>query len=150
LGAYFTLFLTQFIGILALGFYLLHTGQLQFLVGHTSWVTWMWAVLAALLNVASLLALYRAFELGKLVFVSPIAGSYAAVTVVLAFLIGEALTRTHDVALGLVFLGILGAATPFMRMRVDGDGGVAQSGEDEARETLVVPIERVRVNVWRN
>jgi drug/metabolite transporter (DMT)-like permease len=117
LGAYLTLFFMQFVGMLTLGFYLLSTGQLQFLLHHTSWIPWTWALLAALLNIVSSLALYRAFEIGTLTIVSPIAASYAVVTVVLAIFSGEALTWNHDIALVFVFLGIIGAATPFVHMQ---------------------------------
>ena len=117
MGAYLTLFFMQFVGLIGLGFYLLGSGQLQFQVMHTSWQPWIWALLAVALNIVSSLALYRAFVVGSLVLVSPIAASYAAVTVVLAFLSGEVLTSGHEIALGLVFAGILIAATPFEQLR---------------------------------
>jgi drug/metabolite transporter (DMT)-like permease len=149
LGTYLTLFFAQFLGMLVLSFYLLRTGQLQFLLNHTSWLPWLWALLAALINVTSSLALYRAFEIGTMAIVSPIAASYAVITVTLAFFSGEALTSTHDIALGLVFLGIIGAATPVVRVRKDIDKGLVQPDEGEVQEIQVEQIELVPVKVWR-
>lgn len=113
LGSYRTLFFIQFIGLVSLGIYLLGTGELQQVAAANSWQPWLWAVLAALLNIASSFALYRAFEVGSLTLVSPIAASYAAVTILLSFLSGEALTPLHDGGIGLVLLGIIIASTTF-------------------------------------
>jgi uncharacterized membrane protein len=113
LGTYRTLFFIQFIGLFSLGTYLLGTGELQHVASVTSWQPWLWAALAALLNIASSLALYRAFEVGTLTLVSPIVASYAAVTIVLSFLSGEVLTQVRDVGVVLVLLGIIVASTSF-------------------------------------
>jgi drug/metabolite transporter (DMT)-like permease len=145
LGAYLTVFFAQFVGMFVLSLYLLFTGQLQFILSHTSWTPWAWALLAASLNATSSLALYRAFEVGTLMIVSPIAASYAVVTVALAFFSGEVLTYTHDIALGLVFIGIIGAATPFVRVEKNIEGRLVQSGQGEGRQ---VQVEQVQVKVW--
>ncbi|GAC1367288.1 MAG: DMT family transporter [Ktedonobacteraceae bacterium] len=113
LGNYRTLFFIQFIGLFSLGIYLLGTGELQQVAAAHSWQPWLWAALAVLLNIASSLALYRAFEVGSLTLVSPIAASYAAVTVVLAIVSGEVLTQVRDAGIGLVLLGIIVASTTF-------------------------------------
>ncbi len=113
LGTYRTLFFIQFIGLVCLGIYLLATGELLRVVAMTSWQPWLWALLASLLNIGSSFALYRAFEVGSLTLVSPIAASYAAVTIVLAFLSGEALTQSRDIGIGLVLFGIIVASTTF-------------------------------------
>ena len=113
LGSYRTLFFIQFIGLVSLGIYLLVTGELQQVAATTSWQPWLWAALASLLNIASSFALYRAFEVGSLTLVSPIAASYAAVTIILAFLSGEAPTQLRDTGIVLVLLGIIVASTTF-------------------------------------
>ncbi|MBA2680516.1 MAG: DMT family transporter [Ktedonobacteraceae bacterium] len=118
LGSYRTLFFIQFIGLVSLGIYLLGTGELQQAAAANSWQPWLWAALAALLNIASSFVLYRAFEVGSLMLVSPIAASYAAVTILLSFLSGEALTPLHDGGIGLVLLGIIIASTTFTPTRV--------------------------------
>jgi len=54
-----------------------------------SWQPWAWGILAGAINTCAMLALYRAFELGKLSVVAPISASYPALTVVLSTLSGE-------------------------------------------------------------
>ncbi|GCE18349.1 DMT family transporter [Dictyobacter kobayashii] len=112
IGTYRTLCYLQFIGIFGLTVYLLLTGELQHVFAHTSWQPWLWALLAALLNIVSSLALYRAFQVGTLSLVSPIAASYAVVTVILAFLSGEILTGLQNLAIVLVLLGVIVCSTP--------------------------------------
>lgn len=76
-----------------------------------------------LLNVFSSLALYRAFAVGTLSIVAPIASSYAAVTVVLAALAGEAPGPALTVGLVAVLVGVVvvaaarGAPVPGARWR---------------------------------
>ncbi|GHO86789.1 DMT family transporter [Dictyobacter formicarum] len=112
IGTYRTLCYLQFIGIFGLTVYLLLTGELQHVFAHASWQPWLWALLAALLNIASSLALYRAFQVGTLSLISPIAASYAVVTVILAFLSGEVLTGLQNLAIVLVLFGVIACSTP--------------------------------------
>jgi drug/metabolite transporter (DMT)-like permease len=62
---------------------------------------WMVAVVAGFFHVAGLVLTYRAFEIGTLSIVSPIASSFAIVTAVLALITGErpsAIARGRGVA----------------------------------------------------
>lgn len=111
IGTYRTLFSMQFIGIVGLGFYLLATGELYHQLTSTTWQPWAWGALAALLNIVSSMALYRAFETGALMLVSPIAASYAAITILFALWSGEVLTPLHSVGIGTTLLGVIIAAT---------------------------------------
>lgn len=113
LGTYRTLFYMQFIGLFSLSVYLLATGQLPRLLETAGWQPWAWCALVALLNVVGSLALYRAFETGVLMIVSPIAASYAALTVTLSLLSGETLSRLRGVGIGLALIGAVFAATSF-------------------------------------
>jgi uncharacterized membrane protein len=115
IGTYRTLCYIQFVGILGLSIYLLATGQLQYLLHHNSWQPWGWAILAAVLNIVSSLALYRAFEVGTLSLVSPIAASYAAVTIILSVISGEVLTAVQNIAIVVVLIGVIVASTPLVR-----------------------------------
>ncbi len=141
LGSYRTLFFIQFIGLVSLGIYLLGTGELQQAVAANSGQPWLWAGLAALLNIGSSFALYRAFEMGSLTLVSPIAASYAAVTIVLSFLSGEALTPLHDGGIGLVLLGIIIASTTFSPARIsdpsDSSKGIKINASSSRTRTIV-------------
>ena len=109
-GFYRTLIFMQIVGFVGLSLYLLLSGELDSLLSHAGWQPWAWAVLAALLNIASSLALYRAFEIGVLTIVSPIAASYAALTALLALLSGEVISQQRVVGIVIVLLGVVLAA----------------------------------------
>lgn len=117
-GSYRTLLFMQLISLVPLSIYLLETGTLQHL--HTNWQPWAWALLAALLNTVSSLSLYRAFEVGVLAIVSPIAASYSAITALLAVISDEAVSTPHGIGMGITLLGVVLASSPIpkkMRMR---------------------------------
>jgi drug/metabolite transporter (DMT)-like permease len=63
-------------------------------------------------NALGIIGLYRAFELGKLSLVSPIAGSMGAFTLVFAWLAGAAPPLLVVPGLALVLVGILAASVP--------------------------------------
>src|ERR1700686_1639854 len=88
IGTYRTLFFLQFFGLVGLSIYLAVSGEFGRLFQSIFWQAWAWALLAAFLNVFSSLALYRAFEVGVLTIVSPIAASSSALAVVFALLSG--------------------------------------------------------------
>lgn len=115
IGSYSTLFFIQFVGIISLTIYLLASGELYALLTSTTWQPWAWAVLAVLCNVFSSFVLYKAFEVGILTLVSPIAASYAAVTVILSVLSGETLTDMHVVGIALVLGGVIIVSTPAIK-----------------------------------
>ena len=149
LGSYRTLFFIQFIGLVSLGIYLLGTGELQQVAAANSWQPWLWAGLASLLNIGSSFALYRAFEMGSLTLVSPIAASYAAVTIVLSFLSGEALTPLHDGGIGLVLLGIIIASTTFSPATVSNPSGSSKEIEINASSSRTRTVAHGLLSVLR-
>ncbi|HEV2177469.1 MAG TPA: DMT family transporter [Candidatus Sulfopaludibacter sp.] len=112
IGAYRTLLYMQFFGFAGLTAYLeLERGPYR-LAAHADGSVWAWAIAAGLLNVAASLALYRAFEIGVLALVGPIAASYPALTAALAFASGERLAVTREVGLAAALVGVILAATP--------------------------------------
>ena len=114
IGSFRTLLYMQFVGFVGVGAYLLVSGELPQLLAQTSAEDWAWAVFFALLNMISSLALYRAFEITTAVsIVSPIAASYGAITVVLAFLSGETVTAVRGAGILLALFGGVLAATNF-------------------------------------
>ena len=113
IGTYRTLFFMQFVGLVGLGIYLIISGTLAHLLGSTNWQDWAWALLVALLNIFSTLALYRSFEIGVLTIVSPIAASSAALTVLLAFLSGETISEFRAIGISAAMVGVVLAATQF-------------------------------------
>lgn len=110
IGTYRTLLFMQLFGFVGLGVYLLVSGEFVQLYQHTSWQPWVWALLAALLNIVSSLALYRAFEVGVLSIVSPIGASYGALTTLLALLSGEKITLMRGLGIVAALAGVILAA----------------------------------------
>lgn len=99
---------TQAAGIIPLLFILFGTGQAS-PAGLHLWAT---VIPIALLHFLSATLLYRAFEIGSLSVVSPIASGYIVVTAILAYLSGE---RASALTLGgaaLLFAGVI-ALTAF-------------------------------------
>jgi drug/metabolite transporter (DMT)-like permease len=115
IGAYRTLLFMQFTGLVALGIYLIVTGNLARSIIINTWQVWAWAALVALLSTFSSLSLYRAFEIGLLLVVSPITGGYAVVTVVLSLLSGECISPMHMLGIVTVLVGAICVATVFGR-----------------------------------
>jgi drug/metabolite transporter (DMT)-like permease len=113
IGTYRTLFFMQFFGLTILSIYLALTGDFGRLSQEVFWQAWAWALLAAFLNVFSSLALYRAFEVGVLTIVSPIAASSAALAVVFALLSGETVSMAHGIGIIAALVGVALAATAF-------------------------------------
>lgn len=113
IGAYRTLLFMQFTGLVGLTIYLVVTGELARSIINNTWQIWVWAGLVALLSTLSSLSLYRAFEIGLLMVVSPITGGYAIVTVVLSLLSGERISTIHMVGIIVVLLGATCVATVF-------------------------------------
>jgi len=113
IGTYRTLFYMQFIGLACLSIFLVASGEFTRLVAHISWQWWILAILTALLNIISALALYRSFEIGVLAIVSPVAASSTALTVVLAIISGEMISRARGLGIAAAFIGVVLAATHF-------------------------------------
>ncbi len=74
-----------------------------------------WAMLAAILNIVGSISLYRAFAIGKMALVTPIAASYPGLTVVLALASGERLKASSTVGIPLILFGIMLAVIPIAR-----------------------------------
>ncbi len=128
IGTYRTLFYMQFIGLAFLGFFLASSGEFARQVAHISWQWWLLAIITALLNVISALALYRAFEIGVLAVVSPIAASSTALTVALAILSGEMISRARGLGITATLIGVALAATHFTPLaNIDGQDAAEKS-----------------------
>jgi|SRR5579863_949485 len=117
IGTYRTLFFMQFFGLTILSIYLAFIGDFGRLSQEVFWQAWAWTLIAALFNVVSSLALYRAFEVGILTIVSPIAASSAALSVVFALLSGETISTPHGIGILSALVGVALAATAFSSRR---------------------------------
>jgi len=112
IGSYRTLLYMQPLGFLGLSFFLILTEANKF----SSWQLWALglAVVLSLGNLLAGLSLYRAFEIGTLSLMSPIAASYGAITLLLSILSGERPSFVQLFGLMLTLSGvILASASPF-------------------------------------
>jgi len=73
----------------------------------SGWQPWAWGILAGSINTFAMLALYRAFEIGKLSLVGPVSASYPALTVILALLSGERLSAYRALGIVAAVLGVI-------------------------------------------
>lgn len=107
IGTIRTLFYMQFIGVVFLSIYLVFSGEFSRIIPGVAPEIWLLAAFTALLGVASSLMLYRSFEVGVLSIVSPVAASYAAITVVLALFSGEMLTPMRAAGVVASLVGVV-------------------------------------------
>lgn len=77
----------------------------------SGWQPWAWGILAGAINTLAMLALYRAFEIGKLALVGPVSASYPALTVILSLSSGERLTAYRTIGIVAAMAGVLLVAT---------------------------------------
>jgi drug/metabolite transporter (DMT)-like permease len=102
LGSLRAVFWMQSWGAIFATILLAFSGEGQRLLGGWGWRPWAWGIFAGILNTFAMLALYRAFEIGKLSLVGPVSASYPALTVALSLLSGEHLSALR-------FTGIIAA-----------------------------------------
>src|ERR1700716_3560291 len=76
IGALRSLLYMQLTGFLLLSFLLPALGGWGHLADGSGWQPWAWGFLAGSFNAMSGLALYRAFEIGKMAVVAPLSASY--------------------------------------------------------------------------
>jgi len=73
----------------------------------SGWQAWGWGIFAGIVNTFAMLALYRAFEIGKLSLVGPVSASYPALTVILSLLSGERLSAYRGLGIIAALGGVL-------------------------------------------
>jgi drug/metabolite transporter (DMT)-like permease len=103
IGVLQTAFYIQLIGMIVLGTFLLLWTDMP----TVSPAIWGLAVVVSLVNMAGTLLLYRAFTIGILALVAPIAASSAAVAMLLALLSGERPTTVGLIGGVLVVIGVV-------------------------------------------
>lgn len=73
----------------------------------SGWPPWGWGIFAGIINSFAMLALYRAFEIGKLSLVGPVSASYPALTVILSLFSGERLSAYRVLGIIAALGGVL-------------------------------------------
>jgi drug/metabolite transporter (DMT)-like permease len=111
LGSLRAVFWMQALGAVFVTILLLFAHDSGHLFDGSGWQPWGWGILAGAINTFAMLALYRAFEIGKLSLVGPVSASYPALTVVLSLLSGEHLSLSRAAGVVAALAGVLLVAT---------------------------------------
>src|SRR5262249_13768514 len=106
-GSVRALFGVQFWGAVFLTILLFFARDWGHLFDGSGWQPWAWGMVAGTINTCAMLALYRAFEIGKLAVVAPISASYPALTVILSTLSGERFSVYRALGIVAAFAGVL-------------------------------------------
>lgn len=97
----------QLIGFLFLTIALPWLGGWGHLADGSGWRPWAWGALAGFFNAVASLALYRAFEIGKMAVVAPLSASYPALTLLISWLGGDHLAFVRVAGIMLTLLGVI-------------------------------------------
>ncbi len=107
IGALRSMLYMQLTGFLLLSFLLPALGSWGHLADGSGWQPWAWGFLAGCLNAISGLALYRAFEIGKMAVVAPLSASYPALTLLLSWMSGERLSTVRIAGIICTLVGVV-------------------------------------------
>src|SRR6266481_1946518 len=107
IGALRSMLYMQLTGFLLLSFLLPALGGRRLIKKKTGWQPWAWGFLAGTLNAMSGLALYRAFEIGKMAVVAPLSASYPALTLLLSCMTGERLSIVRIIGIICTLVGVM-------------------------------------------
>jgi drug/metabolite transporter (DMT)-like permease len=107
IGALRTLLYMQLFGFLLLSIALPWLGGWGHLADGSGWQPWAWGALAGFFNALATLALYRAFEIGKMAVVAPLSASYPALTLLMSWLGGDHLASARVFGIILTLLGVI-------------------------------------------
>ncbi|MBW4437195.1 MAG: DMT family transporter [Pleurocapsa minor GSE-CHR-MK-17-07R] len=107
-GSYVSLFYMQFFGLAFVLVYALATGELAEGLGRFDLETSLLMIFFSVVSLTGTLLLYNAFRVGMLAVVSPIAASYAVVTLVLSTVIsGERLEGATAIGVAATIIGVI-------------------------------------------
>lgn len=135
IGTLRTMLYMQLTGFVLLTLAMRALGGWGHLTDGSGWRPWAWGILAGALNTASTLALYRSFEIGKMSVVAPVSAGYPALTMLLAALTGERLTRARFEGIALIIAGVIVVARG---EKVLGDANPVQEKTSVAKNTTGV------------
>src|SRR5260370_28151824 len=107
IGALRSMLYMQLLGFLLLSFLLPGLGGWGHLADSSGWQPWAWGFVVGWFNAASGLALYRAFEIGKMSVVAPLSASYPALPLLLAWMTGERLSMVRIAGIICTLAGVM-------------------------------------------
>ena len=106
-GVVRALFGVQVWGALLLTILLFFARDWGHLFDGSGWPPWAWGIVAGSINTCAMLALYRAFSVGKMAVVAPISASYPALTVLLSTFSGERFSLYRALGILAAFVGVI-------------------------------------------
>lgn len=135
IGSLKTLLYSQIIGAAFISLYLIRDSSLpSFSIPNIIYI-----LLFGIFNAAGYLALYRAFEVGKISIVSPISSSFVILAAIVSFLFfGESFSTLKTISLGLVIVGIILTAIDLKDLRDGVDISDLSKGVPEAMVVFLV------------
>ncbi len=107
IGALRSMLYMQLFGLVLLSLLLPTLGGWGHLADGSGWQPWAWGVLAGCINATSCLALYRAFEIGKMAVVAPLSASYPALTLALSWMTGDRLSAVRVAGIICTLAGVV-------------------------------------------
>jgi drug/metabolite transporter (DMT)-like permease len=107
MGALRSMLYMQLVGFLLLSLLLPALGGWGHLTDGSGWQPWAWGFLAGCINATSGLALYRAFEIGKMAVVAPLSASYPALTLLFSWMTGERLGMMRIAGIICTLVGVV-------------------------------------------
>ncbi len=107
IGSFLSLFYMQFFGLLFILLVTILSDELRVGIARIDPAAILLLALTVAIGIAGSLQLYQAFATGMLAVVSPIAASYAAITLVLSLLSGEQLTAARAIGVAICLCGVL-------------------------------------------
>jgi drug/metabolite transporter (DMT)-like permease len=107
IGALRSMLYMQLIGFVLLSISLPFLGGWGHLADGSGWQPWAWGALGGFFNAVSGLALYRAFEIGKMAVVAPLSASYPALTLILSWITGERLGAVRIAGIICTLVGVV-------------------------------------------
>jgi drug/metabolite transporter (DMT)-like permease len=107
IGALRSMLYMQLVGFLLLSSLLPTLGGWGHLADGSGWQPWAWGFLAGCFNAVSCLALYRAFEIGKMAVVAPLSASYPALTLLLSWMTGDRLSAVRITGIFCTLVGVV-------------------------------------------
>src|SRR6266852_1748006 len=107
IGALRSMLYMQLTGFLLLSSILQAFGSWGHLADGSGWQPWAWGFLAGSFNAVSGLALYRAFEIGKMSVVAPLSASYPALTLLLSWMTGERVSSVRIAGIICTLAGVM-------------------------------------------
>jgi drug/metabolite transporter (DMT)-like permease len=129
IGALRSMLYMQLIGFLLLSSLLPALGGWGHLADGSGWQPWAWGVFAGFLNAMSGLALYRAFEIGKMAVVAPLSASYPALTLLLSWMTGDRLSAVRIAGIFCTLVGVVVVAGGEKALDENDAAAVQRSGK---------------------